>query len=168
MLGWGWRAGVEPERYLEGGFEECDEKGFDGWCCCCCCCCWGDGNTPVAEWLLRCGWWLWEGSDDKDWKGLMTGCCCCCCCCCCWCCWYGRGAVVSKEGMLPLDPPWSAALGLGESLKYRAGFGGADGPLGGEAEEEKKRTSCPKSMICSYWHIDCQKKRVKERCNFKP
>jgi hypothetical protein len=28
-----------------------------------------------------------------------------------------------------------AAFGLGESLKYRAGFGGAKEPFGGEAEK---------------------------------
>ena len=43
--------------------------------------------------------------------------------------------VVSNEGMLAVDPPWTTELGLGESLKYRAGFGGADEPFGGEAKK---------------------------------
>ena len=41
--------------------------------------------------------------------------------------------MVNNDGRLEVDP-CTGALGLGESLKYLAGFGGADGPLGGEAE----------------------------------
>ena len=33
-----------------------------------------------------------------------------------------------------------AAFGLGESLKYRAGFGGAKEPFGGEAAGQKRGT----------------------------